>query len=71
LGEGTIVVLVLNVDAEPTPYEISMLHAWWLRCPLAEQGSRLQVRVRGHVRREYQYPLLNDGWDGPTESEEV
>lgn len=62
-------VLVLNVDAELTPYEVSMLRAWWLRCPLAEQGSRLQVRVRGQVGREYMYPLLNEGCDRTGEPE--
>ena len=62
-------VLVLDLDVEPTPYEISMLRAWWLRCPLAEQGTRLQVRVRGHVNREYQYPALNEWRDGFGEPE--
>lgn len=51
--------LIVELDHEPTDDEVDLLRAWWVRCPLADAGSRLETRVRGQLRCEYRYPLMN------------
>jgi hypothetical protein len=51
--------LIVEIDHEPTDYELDLLRAWWVRCPLADAGSRLVIRVRGQLQCEYLYSLMN------------